>query len=486
MRIQVTLAQQRFLARASMLATVTIENDGREPLDVPDPGDNTNRQPTYTVEGPSCPGGHTFHARGAVHGDPRASVEGEHPATIRLAPSEAHAAEVSVDQLVKLSKPGRHTLSAALEWGGKVARSQPVEFLVEDAAFTSFQLVTAAGLQEEYPIRLFCLQKGGAAGEVYVALLNERDPETGLVTLAGLSRLAPADAGAETVFGPWMNCAGFGAPSPRAGWQAGNLLGVADFPGTEVQRIALPTPPLLVRPAVTPATGEMDVFVVNASARSLALLRFPMPQDGGQDAPRSLWAVPLPSAPLAARAAIGPAGRGNARVAVFLVKAPEGLQAVLADAGAGTTAPRLRTVAIEGKHALPASEIAVRVADDGSVHAAALVAEDAQATRLCIADATWSPDAAAPGQVSVAAAATTLPGPSRASAVGYSVAPGGPPRRDWAVLLGGSRILSSASPHEPHTLQGTVVVPIEMLAMSRLTYVLTRHPEDVVRLERVH
>src|SRR5438105_2394210 len=68
--IRIELAQERFVTKESIVARIVIRNTGSTPIDVPNPENNGNTQPVYTISGPSYPKGYSFHFRGVASGNP--------------------------------------------------------------------------------------------------------------------------------------------------------------------------------------------------------------------------------------------------------------------------------------------------------------------------------------------------------------------------------------------------------------------------------
>lgn len=484
MRIQIELPKQRFVAGESMNATVKIVNDGSGPIDVPDPQINENWQPTYTVQGPAYEKGYTFSFRSAVFQDPRANPQGVTPVTVALQPRQVHAAHVPIEQLVELLEPGAYTITAELSWGGRSARSAPVPFTIERPRVRSCQSVAAPGIQDPYQIPVFCLQMGDAGdAQVQVATFSQ-DPQADLVKRTSVDHFAIPGQGATEIFSPWKNYTGIGTPSPRAGWRAGATLGVVDFGERGGMQITLPWTPRLVRPALTPLSAEVDLFVLGNAGSELALVRFPPPALGGS--PRTLWTARLPGQALAGRAALSPRGAGDRRHALLVTEPDDGVTLILVDAATGGGTPSLHPVKIEGLHAIAVSEPALAIDDQGRAHGAVVLAREAAPGapgRISVVDVVWPADRVAAATVDAREVAALSAAP-RASAVAYSVSPGAL-RREWVLLLSGSRVMSSQAPGEQSELRGEPAVPLDLLVMEEHSYLLTFSKAGTLEMERL-
>lgn len=475
MQIQIELTQDRFVAKESMVATIRIRNDGAAPMDVPDPASNVNWQPVYTVRGPGFPDGYSFHFRGTALGDKRSAPVGVEPKTVRLDPGKTRSVRLPMEQLVTLTKPGEYSLSAKLDWNGVVAESKPVSFHIEQPVFRSFQVVAADGLQPSFPIRVYCLVGERPNPQLYMAAFNESRPDLGEIKLNSLSRIAGATPQADTVFGAWTNYDGMGTPEPGAGWQAGAVLGLGVFGSRNSPSVTLPAVPRLVRPALGNVSGDLDVFALGGHGTELSLVHFPA--EGGP--PAIAWSQPVPAPAVAARASIAPESHGGKWFVVLVTGGKSGAGLTLVSAGTGGT-PAFRTLLLSGLHPLEASEPAIYVGPDGTVHTSTLLATGPEARSLKVVDVAWRLSG---DPVVEIGKPIELPADFRGAMAAYSVAGGR--RREWAVLLGNGQIMSSRAPGVERTTTGRPVVPLELLPMSAITYLLTLD-EGLPRLEVVY
>jgi len=474
-QIQIELAQDRFVVQESILATIRILNDGSAPIDVPDAASNVNWQPVYTIRGPAFPDGYSFHFRGAALGDRRASPVGVEPDTVRLEAGKSRSVRLAMDQLAPISKPGEYTLSAKLDWNGVAAESKPVSFRIEQPVFRSFQVAAADGLQSSFGIRVFCLVGEAPNPQLYMAAFHESRPGLGEIGLMSLARIAAADPRAETVFAAWTNYQGMGTPAPGAGWQAGPVLGLGVFGSAHSPTVTLPEVPRLVRPALGDVSGDLDLFALGDRGASLSLVHFPA--RGG--APAVVWSQPVPARVVAARAAIAPQSQGSGRFAVLVTGGESAPGLTLVSAGGGG-APAFRSVPLGDLHPLEASEPAIYVGPDGTVHTSALLATGPDARGLAVVDVAWRP--AGDPSVEIGKAIPLAAG-FRAAIAAYSVA--GSRRREWIVLLGDGRLMSSRAPGVERDPTGKPVAPLDLLPMSSASYLLTLR-NGLLQFEALH
>ena len=158
-------------------------------------------------------------------------------------------------------------------------------------------------------------------------------------------------------------------------------------------------------------------------------------------------------------------------------------QIALVQLAQGSGKPTVRNVTVPHAYPLPASEPGIHVDADGTVHTAVLFAEDKSLRKLFIASVVW-PAAGDSGQLD-REAASELPGQPRAAAVTYSVSHASAGRRAWVVLLENGQVVSGGWPTGPRTLHGTPSLPLDLVAMSKMSYLLTMDAQGLPRLELV-
>lgn len=478
MEISIELAHKRFVTKESMVARILIRNLGSAPIEVPNPESKGNTNLRYTIVGPSYPKGYSF-----SFGEPGSSARAK-DSLVMLAPGQTAEGSLPLEQLVHFPQHGDHTITASLEIQGETITSEPVAFAIEAAVIHAMQPLIDDGVQASNPIRVLCLVGGSPERDLYQAILREDRPDLGEVSLAKMVPLAVADPQATTVFGPWTNHDRLDSMLNRFGWQAGAVLGVEGLASTPSMRFTLPsTPKQIVRPALMPESGELDVFAIGADGKTLELVRFPTARTGA-GATRQ-WSVQLPESPLGARAALGP-GTGNTgrRASVLVLPTAGGVSMMLVESDAVDVPPRTRSVLVPGAVPLPDSEPAVTVGPDGTIRASALFAEETAFRRVFVADVTWPPGAS-DGTVAKTNAGR-LPSPPRSAAVTFSVTRRPPDRRDWVVLLRDGTVVFSGSPGRPRRLNGSLLLPLDLVAMSRMTYLLTLDAQGLPQLELMH
>jgi hypothetical protein len=481
--IKIDLGQQRFIAKESMVMRVFIHNTGTAPVSAPNPENNRNTQPIYTVTGPSFPKGHTFHFRQIAIGDPHPPKEQEPGTTVTVAPGQTHEAALPLEQLVRFSQPGKHTLVASLEIGSQKVESEPVEFTIEAPDIRSMQFLADDGFQSSNPIRVLCLMGQAPDQRLYQAILREDRPDLGEVGLAKMISVAPADQKATALIGPWANHNRMESLLNRFGWQAGAILGIEGLAGSPGLRFTLPeTPSQLVRPALMSDSGDVDVLALSANRSSLSMIRFPIARPGAEA--RMLWTLPLPSPPAGVRAAIGPRAAGARRVAILVIPdGSNGSRMALVDGGVDQAQPAVREVVLPDATPLPGGEPALMMAPDGTIHASAMFVEDAKQRKVFVADIKWP---AGSGQgTPTRGKSFKLPGATRSAQITYSVTSKSP-RREWLVLLQDGSVVFSGSPSRPRKVDGSPAIPLDLVAMSQMTYLLTLDKQGLPRLELMH
>jgi hypothetical protein len=481
--IKIELGQQHFISKESMVMRVLLHNTGSAAVTAPNPENNRNTQPLYTITGPSFPKGHTFHFRQIALGDPNPAKEQEAGMTVTIAPGETHEAALPLEQLVRFPQPGKHTLKASIEIGGQKVESAPIEFTIEAPHIRSMQFLADDGFQTSNPIRVLCLNGEAPNQRLYQAILREDRPDLGEVGLAKMIAVAPADPKTTALIGPWANHNRMESLLNRFGWQAGAVLDIEGLAGSPALRFTLPdSSGQLLRPALMSDSGDVDVMVLSAAGNSLSMIRFPPARPGAEA--KMLWTLPLQTAPASARAAIGPRAAGARRYAVLILpEGSKGSRMILVDGGTDQTKPAVREAVLPDATPLPGGEPAIMVATDGTIHASAIFVEDVKQRKVFVADVKWP---AGSGQATPTRGKSfKLPGAPRSAQVTYSVASKSP-RREWLVLLQDGSVVFSGSPNRPRKVDGSPALPIDLVAMSQMTYLLTLDKQGLPRLELMH
>jgi len=480
--IRIELAQERFVIKESMVARIMIRNTGSSPIEVPNPENNRNTQPVYTISGPSYPKGYSFHFHGSS-GDQNAAPQVEQSSLVKLDPGQTHEAALPLEQLVRFTQPGPHTITASLEMKGARVTSPTVAFVIEPAVIRSMQLLIDDGVQGSNPIRVLCLMGNPPVHRLYQAILREERPDLGEVALSKLISVAAADPGTTAVFGPWANHDRMDSMLNRFGWQAGAVLGVEGLAGSPALRFTLPSVPrALIRPAVMSDSGELDLLVLGGDGQTLQLVRFPIARPGAEA--KLQWTLQLPAVPIGARMTLASRAAGARRAAVLVFPETGGARMMLVEAEPNDVTPKTRTAFVSGATPLPNSEPAISFGPDGTVRTSALFGEDPGLRRMFVAEVTWSV-----GAVEGAVArfsAGRLPSAPRSAVASYSVTGRPPARREWLVLLQDGTVVFSGSPARPRPLDGSLMLPLNLLAMSRMTYLLTLDKQGLPQLELMH
>jgi hypothetical protein len=315
---------------------------------------------------------------------------------------------------------------------------------------------------------------------LYTALYSEPIIDMHGFKAFTISAVREVGANAADVLTPWSNYnRQADIPKWRAWRESSTLVALATVMG-EPQRLELGTVPhALVRPALMTRSGELDVFAIGVGGRELVLARFPRPvREGEQQPPPKIMArTPLPGGFAGARAALASEALKSERHIVvtwdegdtFMI----GHLAVSASGEPGTmTVSRYRAA-----RSLPDSEPALRVDEQGVVHVAVLCETAAyqQSSKLAVIDASFPPGASASVKSNVTELGA-LPSGMKAAAATFVVSAGAPMRRDWVILFEGNRVMNSRSgPHVQH-LPGPAVLPLQLVAITDATYLITLDP----------
>ena len=474
MQINLKFASSSYLAGENIGMTVTVTNDTRSPIEIPDPFHRDNWQPTYTLTGPSYPKGQTFSFRSVALKDTQPEPEGVDPVLVTLGPGQSLEEEIPLQSWLPLNELGEYEIAAQLKWKGLAAQSAPVRFRVEKSQAES----ASAGVDVEAPgtagewVEWF--HKESAGQRLYTALFKRPHSDVHGYEAFSVQAIFTAGAQATDLLSPWTNYNRLAELAKWRAWREGSsLVGlVTGFP--TAQRLELgAVPEGIVRPALMSRAGELDIFFLTAGKPELGLARFPVPKwEGAQTPARVLWRTPLAAKPVAARCAIAPESAASQR-RVLVVAQDQGSAAVqFMNAADGANPGQWVTARIPNSIAMPGAEPGLRVAEDGTAHAAILLLTDAAARRFAIADMVFGRDGRLRGEVAVKPLGQLEAAPKTAAAA-YTVTLGSAIRRDWVVLLENGKVVHSESEGEARPLNGTPVLPLQLVPLSAGTYLLT-------------
>ncbi len=312
----------------------------------------------------------------------------------------------------------------------------------------------------------------------------------------GTTELAQLDPPGDDVIAPWAQMDRAAARVARYGWRSGRALEVRGIRSGDDAGVTLDGDGRTVAPALMAQSGAVEVFVVSAGALSLVRFSPPPPAppvalgSGAPPAPapkadaRVVWSTRMPAASYeAVRAAMGPASLGDARAVVVVAQAQGAVELHLLES-AGDAPPRVRRARVADVRALPWSEPAARIAADGAVHVALVVASDERHRAVRVVDVLFPPGSGE-GKPEVGPA-VSLAGAPRAAAAAYPATTREVTPRTWAVLLQDGRVTSSVAPGEAHAAGRDPVLPLQLLPMSSATYMLLATPAGQLSLDVLH
>jgi hypothetical protein len=236
------------------------------------------------------------------------------------------------------------------------------------------------------------------------------------------------------------------------------------------------TPSQVIRPALTVASGELDVLLVTSGGKELAMARFARP--AGDRAPQGsiLWHAPLPGKPVVGRAVLGAAHAHSPRRVLLVYQEKDAAVCHLLDLADGRQPAAPLVARVPGAIVLPGGQPGLYIDDRGDTHAGLLLLADAAGTELLVVDAVFPAAGGLVPQPKVTKA-RKLPRPAVAGAVAFQARADRPMRRDWAVLLMDGSVSHSQSEAKPMRPTRLTITPMELLVQSQATYLLTAGPD---------
>lgn len=316
--------------------------------------------------------------------------------------------------------------------------------------------------------------------ELVSVVFQEDHGDLGEVEIISTQSVGKLPSQVDQLLVPWTNYHRVESLWLWHAWLAGDqLFARASSLGAAASVALNGKPSRLIRPALSVASGDLDLFFVSREGKELGLARF-RPGDGDRASEGAVaWRVGLTGPPVAARAALGPANQGSPRVVLLATPNEEELQLRLFVIGSGERPGRPTVARAPGVIPIPGSEPGLRIDEKGDTHASLLVTTDAAGLELAIIDAVFPADGAAPALPKMTPL-RTLSVPAMAGSVAYQADPDSPMRRDWAVLLANGSILHNMSEDALMQPRGVPAVPLDLVALSEATYLLASGVEGPI------
>jgi hypothetical protein len=457
--IKLRVAKSRFLEKESLPVTVVIANNGSAPLQVPEVSDRRNRAIKYTLRGGTYPDGITFDYGG------KKPFPGS-PPTHSLPPGQVLENAIPLEQMVPLG-PGVFEISASIELNdGVKAQSEPISFTIGNLAIRSAEIMPDIGSQSTSLIRVLVLE--GTAGHrmLYQAFFSEGRPDLGEIRLRNLVGAPPAPARAETTLAAATNFVRASLFFSRYGWSGGGAIGFEDSPKGVSVAFDLGGA-TVVRPALMTETGDVDVYLLRGA--DFRLRRFPR----GSNDSREIARGTLPGTPTAACAALGQ----HSSALITAAQIGNDVHVIVNELGKPA-----KTLVVTNADLPRSSRPAAAYDHDGGIRAAIVLTENKAHKRAFVADF----DFGTAGNKLQRSSTYEISEPIQAAAVAYQITESRKPRRDWAILLTDSTVVSSRNPGTPFELSGKPVLPLQLLSMSEMLYLLALDEKELLKMNMLH
>jgi hypothetical protein len=458
MELEITIAKTQFIQQESLRVEVIVHNRGVAAVSVPEVADTRNRDLSYHLTGPSFPKGFVFQ-----YAPEGARVIPGGPEMLSVPPGGAVSVPIEIEKYWPDWKPGAHTLRATLSWGGERIESNLLSFEILQPEVKSGQVVVDSVSSSREPMRAVFLASAGGVNHLYQGFFSEARPGHEASPESSFAEAFEVPATASSVAALWAD---FDRPSamvpPRYVWLSGHTAAVQEFQ----------SPPItfdlgeekLLRPGIM--TRNADALFVSWHQAHAMLTRVPR-----QGPAAKVWDATLPFPAAAGRVWLTQEGKVTA---LFAAERSNTVSMFLVQEG-----NVIATTEIEKAVLLPQSEPGLAIASDGTIRASVLVAEPEQRRRISTVEWKWKP-----GEPDVAPQrqpAVDLAQDPKAAAVTYAFSPG-VPRRDWVILCGSEIIFTNRSPRRPRMLNGTPILPLQLLPRAEMSYLLVKQPEEIVYL----
>ena len=454
MELELKMSKTQFIRKESLRAEVIVHNRGSAPLSVPAVASSRNLALSYRLTGPSV-------ARELVfqYGRPDGLRIPGGPELVSVAPGGEVSTPITIEQRLNEWKPGPHTLSASLKWNGETVPSNTVSFEILEPEVKSGQVIGDSVPSTN--MRVLFMASAGGASRLYQGFFTESRPGLETSPSSNFVEAFEAPSAATDVATLWADF-DRSMVSPRYVWLTGHTVSVQEF---QSQPISFDLgEEKLLRPGLM--SREADALFVSWHGSHATLTRVPR-----KDPASKVWEATLPLPASSGRVWLTSEGKVTA---VFAAQRATAVSLFLVQDG-----HVIATAAIEKAIALSNSEPGLAISSDGTIRASLLVADPEQPRAISIVDWQWSravPHAEAKRQLAV-----NLTQDPKASAVVYALA-SGIPRRDWVILYGSDIVVTSGSPARPRMLNGTPMLPLQLLPRAEMSFLLLKHPKDIIYL----
>ena len=458
MQLTLTVAQTVFWTAQEPIVELVLRNTGATPIEVPSLSATINRQPAYTLRGPSYPAGMT---RGMRHVAPDMP-----PVLETVEPGEVLSARVGLQGIFGVLAPGDYTVSVSLNSPSGDAHSDSVSFKVSAAHALQTGLCADDGAQESYPLRVAVLAEdpdGAALGMALFAEAGEHNSRVEFRTNYPITRLPERP---RRLLGVAANRIGIFQPQVRVCATTDAGLCVWNPKSLRVDLLPLPPQTVAVRPALAAGDDVLSAFIFDPAMQSCGVVRFPLDHP-----PSTAWGHAVGRHVVSSRAAID---QRNSIAAVLVAETDDGMEMMLVEEAG------VRRASIPGVKPFPDSEPALTHSPEGRIDCAVAV-RTGNPDVARIVSVEWRDDATAAG---ISSQEVVLPEPVRAFALGYTVVRG-PRRLVWCAILEGGGLRTAEWSVPAGALDVRIPLPAELLVLSEqnlLTGITVEGRADLIKV----
>lgn len=278
-----SLPRNTFVIGEAITLEQTIVNTSSAPLELPDPEQNVNWQPVYTLVGPTPAQRRTIDLRSLVYGSQATPPAPASAALMTLDPGQSWIGGASVERLFKLHEAGSYELHAELTWGALALRTAPVTFTVRasDARATAIGMMTADASRE-----FILLYADG--GQIYRQPIFEQRPDLGEAKLHAAVPLAQVSGSLDQLLSP-TSIHNRGIDDWTV-WRSGDAAFAQSLAEAAPQTLPLGGAELVAPPWVD-AEGALWVAALRPHSGDLEIARFE--RQLGPKSPPAAWVAKL-------------------------------------------------------------------------------------------------------------------------------------------------------------------------------------------------
>ena len=473
-------SQPSYLLDEAVYLTLTVENQGSETVEIPDPLHEDNHEPEFEIERLEPAAKAVGISNWSAMNGPQAP-----PPPLQRIPLSGGGKwqeQIQVNScLPPLREAGEYQVGSSITVETAQVRAPKKTIQIVRPVPVSIAIGQGTRPINQGEGQLVFLQKGDTSTAVYSARAVETDPSNSEVVLRTLMRRATASANASDILSPSSNAPVYADLTRWILWREGAKLKSISTLASEPVELQLPQQPdSLVRPALTTKTGPALVLSIHGKALSLISVARKL-----EALPELRWTAELPAVPASITATISPVALGDKTYVAMLAAADSGFDLYCAPFTVTGLGAFEKIHVADGKY-LSNTPVVAMVSNKGTVHVAALRSDASKdkEVRLSRVEALFGGEDNPEPKLSVQSL-PALEKPVTRGALLFVASNEGVPLRREVVVESGEDLwnLTGGGAFQPILPRRTFPSPLTLMAGDELSYVLFQNAQGAVHFE---